>query len=150
MCKLSRRNWLAIGTFLVIALLGGQIVILVASPKENELVTHHNFDRIAWKGMKREEIDGILGPPASIRNDEEIRGVRVVKLSDGSVLFVPSPCDPCWEVRTYIGKPDKWYNRLVVKVGFSKDKPEAEVECCELSPTAIGKVLGAIKDKLRL
>jgi hypothetical protein len=145
----SKKMCLAVAAVLTVALLGGRVVVLAVSSCENELVTEENYDKIAWEKKTREEIDAILGPPAWIQNDIEVFGCRVLKYPEGGCQFVPGPRGRYREVRTYIGKPDKQFNRFVVKVCFSKNSDRAVDDCYDYSLTPIGRIIEEIKEKLR-
>jgi hypothetical protein len=144
----STRKWLAPVTILALLLLGGLVVLFLAPSEGSESVTEENYDKIVWQSMTRSEIDKILGAPALIHNDENISGVIQIRMRD-SIWFV-SVNFRYAEVRTYIGKPNRQHNRLVIRVGFLKDESKSVVACQEWSPTAFGRILNLGKEKLGL
>jgi hypothetical protein len=146
MTKLLTGRQLIAG-FLAVCAIGGSILIDAWS-SGNALVTEENYNAIAKKSMTRSAIDAILGPPDSIQHDEEIFKLEVIGDSRGSIVFVPIR-SRCREIRIYIGKPGKQYNRPIIRVGFNT-KSSADIECLEWSPTLLNKIFSFSKEKLGL
>ena len=146
MAKLSIRKQLIAGLLAVCAI-GGSILIEAWS-SGNALVTEENYKAIANKSMTRSAIDAILGRPDSIQHDEELFKIEVIGDSSGSIVFIPIR-SRCREIRTYIGKPGKQYNRPIIRVGFNT-KNSADIECLDWSPTLLSKIFSFSKEKLRL
>src|SRR5689334_12931121 len=121
-----RRVCFAIATVSTVALLG---VLVLAASDRNQLVTPKNFEKLGWNGKTREEVDAVLGPPACVQHDVEASGITELNYPGGGCTFKPTLIGPYLEVRTYIGKPDKRFNRFTITVCYSQKSPGAKADC---------------------